>query len=399
MSIPLTINGAVFEYPVDFDENWGVDATGWAQAVTNGMLQMAGGSFPLTADVNFGTSFGLKAKYLISTASNPASAGYLRLANTELIEWRNLANSGNNTLSVGSGDALLYNGAAVSTLALAFNNIFVGNASNVPVAVAMSGDATIVASGALTIANNAITNAKIINGAVDNSKVASGAAIAVNKLAALTINSAVATDSSGFLTPSATTATELGYVSGVTSAIQTQLNGKASTNLSNVSAVSVDVPMNSHKFTGLSAGTTNGDSVRFEQVKVFQIVSATSTTAFSTTSSTFQTTNLSASITPSDSAHRIIIIANGFVNTGAGAVDYFITLSRGGSNILGTNGQYSMNFAGSAEELGASLSYTDSPASTSALTYAVQIRNGNNSTNITFGGANRTQSIILMEVV
>ncbi len=43
---------------------------------------------------------------------------------------------------------------------LATNHIFVGNGSNVATDVAMSGDATIVASGALTIANNAVTNAK-----------------------------------------------------------------------------------------------------------------------------------------------------------------------------------------------------------------------------------------------
>jgi hypothetical protein len=40
-----------------------------------------------------------------------------------------------------------------------------------------------------------------------------------------TANKAVATNGSGALTTSATTATELGYLSGVTSAIQTQLNG------------------------------------------------------------------------------------------------------------------------------------------------------------------------------
>ncbi len=44
-----------------------------------------------------------------------------------------------------------------------------------------------------------------------------------------TINRAVATDGSGALTSSTTTATELGYVSGVTSSIQNQLNAKEGT--------------------------------------------------------------------------------------------------------------------------------------------------------------------------
>lgn len=53
--------------------------------------------------------------------------------------------------------------------------------------------------------------------------------VAVTNLAPLTASRAIATDANGALTPATTTATELGYVAGVTSAIQTQLNGKSST--------------------------------------------------------------------------------------------------------------------------------------------------------------------------
>lgn len=47
--------------------------------------------------------------------------------------------------------------AVVSSSTLTNNHIFVGNASNVATDVAMSGDATIVASGAVTLANTAVT--------------------------------------------------------------------------------------------------------------------------------------------------------------------------------------------------------------------------------------------------
>lgn len=50
-----------------------------------------------------------------------------------------------------------------------------------------------------------------------------------SSVVALTPNRAVVTDGSGELAAAATTATEIGYVSGVTSAIQTQLNGKQAT--------------------------------------------------------------------------------------------------------------------------------------------------------------------------
>lgn len=52
----------------------------------------------------------------------------------------------------------------------------------------------------------------------------------------LTVSRALASDASGKVAVSATTSTELGYVSGVTSAIQTQLNGKANTTLSNLTS-------------------------------------------------------------------------------------------------------------------------------------------------------------------
>ena len=58
--------------------------------------------------------------------------------------------------------------------ALTSGNILVGSVGNVPTSVAMSGDATIIASGALTIANDAITTAKILNANVTLAKLAAG---------------------------------------------------------------------------------------------------------------------------------------------------------------------------------------------------------------------------------
>lgn len=116
MAIPLNINGSVFEYPEDFDEDWGVAATGWAQAVTNGMLQMQGGSFPLTADVNFGPNFGLLSKYFETRSSNPATLGTIRLASVDPgIAWRNSANNANLILTTDVSDNLLFQGQVLVT--------------------------------------------------------------------------------------------------------------------------------------------------------------------------------------------------------------------------------------------------------------------------------------------
>lgn len=188
MSIPLTINGAVFEYPVDFDENWGVDATGWAQAVTNGMLQMAGGSFPITADINFGPNFGLLSKYFETRSSNPATIGTVRLSSADAgIAWRNFANSGNNILTTDASNNLQYNGSTIS--------------------------------GGV----NPGTQYKLAYYATTSSNVSPNP----NTTAATQV---LVTDANGVPTTAGnggTTATEIGYVSGVTSAIQTQIDLKA----------------------------------------------------------------------------------------------------------------------------------------------------------------------------
>jgi hypothetical protein len=66
----------------------------------------------------------------------------------------------------------------------------------------------------------------IQDGVVVDVDVNASAAIALSKLATVTASKAVASNSSGILVATATTDTELGYVHGVTSAIQTQFTGK-----------------------------------------------------------------------------------------------------------------------------------------------------------------------------
>jgi hypothetical protein len=80
----------------------------------------------------------------------------------------------------------------------------------------------------VTLTNKSIDAAANTITGLTNTNIASGAAIAVNKLQALTANKALQSDASGNIQVSTVTSTELGFVSGVTAAIQTQFTGKLS---------------------------------------------------------------------------------------------------------------------------------------------------------------------------
>jgi hypothetical protein len=94
--------------------------------------------------------------------------------------------------------------------------------------------------------SNTITN-------IANDEIKAAAAIALNKLAAVTVSRALVSDGSGFVAPATTTATEIGYVNGVTSAIQTQLDEKAlDSDLDTHTGATI-----AHGATGAVVGTTN----------------------------------------------------------------------------------------------------------------------------------------------
>jgi len=103
--------------------------------------------------------------------------------------------------------------------------------------------------GVTAIGAGVIVNADI-NGAaaIARSKTATGTAYRIlandssgvmSENAAITASRAVASDANGQLAASATTATELGYLSGVTSAIQTQLDSKVGLDASTILATQV----------------------------------------------------------------------------------------------------------------------------------------------------------------
>jgi hypothetical protein len=106
--LPLP-DGATYTIPDVNDQAWGQNVTNFLVALPAGVPPRSG-TFSLTGDLGFGSTYGLKSNYYKSLSSNIASAGVLRLAVGDLIEWRNNANGGNLTLGVNGSDQLVFNG-------------------------------------------------------------------------------------------------------------------------------------------------------------------------------------------------------------------------------------------------------------------------------------------------
>ncbi len=203
MTVALTINGTVYNYPEQDDTEWGPESTDWASAVTTGMLQKAGGLFQLLADADFGTSYGLKSLYFRSRSSNVATAGQIRLNNnSDVISYRNAANSGNLDLKVNGSDQLLFNGIPVATgsilvtdtnsINLTLATITLSADVNLSAAVASSNNQLVTLSIESDGLKAQITDARIVTGAatgsayITNAMVSASAAIDYSKLAVLT---------------------------------------------------------------------------------------------------------------------------------------------------------------------------------------------------------------------
>jgi hypothetical protein len=107
--------------------------------------------------------------------------------------------------------------------------------------------------------------------------------------------------------------------------------------------------------------------------KLLQLVNNTYSTNFATTSTSYVDTGMSTTITPTSSTSKVFVMYNGNhrVATAGGAVN--IRILRGATQIKLYNAQL---YTGTNPERGEiTLTWLDSPATTSATTYKIQICN------------------------
>jgi len=136
--------------------------------------------------------------------------------------------SGSTVTIPASSTKLVYSDGAGSGAAIvdALDKIDLGtNAKLNDSGIASANSTTTLINKSIDSDNNTITN-------IVNADIKSTAAIAFSKMADLTASRALVSDSNGDVSASAVTSTELGYLDGVTSAIQTQLNAKGTSSFS-----------------------------------------------------------------------------------------------------------------------------------------------------------------------
>jgi hypothetical protein len=168
--------------------------------------------------------------------------------------------------------------------------------------------------------------------------------------------------------------------------------------------VTLDAP-NVAGSTVLTLPTTSGTIVTTNTMptgSILQVVNATYSTQTSTTSSTYTDTGLSASITPSSSSNKILVLTNNngnYVAGGSTDAGMRFRLLRGATSIAILD-EVSVYLDAVTGHSGTSVStcYLDSPATTSSTTYKTQFHSRNNASNCFVNFGSSVSTITLMEI-
>ena len=146
--------------------------------------------------------------------------------------------------------------------------------------------------------------------------------------------------------------------------------------------------------TGLVAGAL--PSTVIGAGAVLQVVQGTFGPSDTTTSSsTFIDTGLSASITPTNSSSKILVMVSQDMGKQTNDLNAIIQLVRGSTALATILNAYTASSA-SLLYINTGYTYLDSPATTSSTTYKTQVRSSNGLASARFGAI--TATIILMEI-
>ena len=184
--------------------------------------------------------------------------------------------------------------------------------------------------------------------------------------------------------PSTVSSAELGYLDGVTSAIQTQLDAKtAKSTLTTTGDIYYASAANTPARLGI--GSTGNVLTVASGIpswaapagggKVLQVIQDLQTGLVQTTSTSFQSTGLSVSITPSSATSKVLVLGSISISktAGANATSVKLQIKRGATAIMDMGAQSAFTNSSSSNDVGYSaICFLDSPSTTSATTYAIE---------------------------
>lgn len=118
MPVTKTWAGGTFNLPLNREPkgSWGTEVSNFLISLANNALALTGGTQTLSAELNFGATYGLVSAYVKSASANIASSGMLRLAKGDSVAWRNNANGADLALGVNASDRLTFGGVAIPTI-------------------------------------------------------------------------------------------------------------------------------------------------------------------------------------------------------------------------------------------------------------------------------------------
>jgi hypothetical protein len=184
---------------------------------------------------------------------------------------------------------------------------------------------------------------------------------------------------------------------------------QAATFANNVTITGTSTHTGNASFSNITATgtlTTASQGISYSSMpagSVLQVVQGTpSTTSTATTGTSYVATAATVTITPKFSTSKILILHNAMIDIQASGVWCYYTLYRGATNLYvsGTAGAIGGVYinGGADNHVPCSISYLDSPATTSATTYTVYIKSSNSGSNARYNPDGWYMTINALEV-
>ena len=145
---------------------------------------------------------------------------------------------------------------------------------------------------------------------------------------------------------------------------------------------------------------TSGTNTNFPAGSILQVVNATYSTSATSSSNAFVDTGLTASITPSSSSNKILIIVSQ-----SGCLKYTnntnigVKLVRNSTDLIDFSGRAGLTDSAATNNVGTiCTAYLDSPSTTSSTTYKTQFNSRSNNATTGVQDNSATSTITLMEI-